>query len=144
MKRHFGHRTLKLATASALALGLTAGSDSQAATASANATATVVNPIAITKTQDLAFGKFTKASGNGGTVTINPLGGGRTKTGTIVLLTGSAGNAASFDVTGNNGATYAITLPANGTVTIVSGVNTMAVSAFLSAPGTGTLSIGGS
>ena len=136
----FSRRALRTAVASAVVLG---GSglaiNAYAAAATANATATVIAPIAISKTADLAFGKF--AASTGGTVVMAPAGT-RTATGTVVLSTVTPGAAASFDVAGDNNATYAITLPASATIS--SGTNTMTVGTFTSTPSaTGTLSASG-
>lgn len=96
----------------------------------------------VTPTQDLSFGAF--AAGTGGTVTISPQSA-RTATGDVTLMTGgqfSQGSAASFDVSGTANATYQITLPADGTITL-SGSNggSMSVSSFVSSPsGEGQLS----
>ncbi|MFZ3042283.1 MAG: DUF4402 domain-containing protein [Thiobacillus sp.] len=140
MNINFKQRALKLALVSAFALGGAAlGVNGHAASATGNATATVITPIAIANTADLAFGKF--AASTGGTVVMSPAGT-RTATGAVVLSTVTPGAAASFDVTGDNNATYAITLPA--TASIASGANTMTVDTFTSTPSaTGTLSATG-
>jgi len=115
-------------------------SDSYAASTSSNATATVVAPIAISNTQDLAFGSFS-TSATGQTVTISAAGA-RSSVGAVVVPASTA-TAASFNVTGSGTLTYAITLPANGTVTITNGTDTFAVDNFTSAPsGTGALTAG--
>lgn len=128
---------LVIAATSGLALS---SSNALAASASANATATVMQSIAITKNADLAFGAFSPSTG--GTVVMGT-NNSRSGTGAVVLSSSDAGNRAQFTVTGTSGATYAITLPSNGTVTIASGGNTMAVNSFTSNPsGTGTLTGG--
>lgn len=80
----------------------------------ADATANVMVPIAVTKGADLVFGKF--AATAGGTVTISTDGG---RVGSGVFFASGATSAARFDVKGEPGATYAITLTAanlsNGT-----------------------------
>jgi len=89
--------------------------------------------VRIANTAGLAFGSF--AAGAGGTVIVSPAGV-RSKTGGVLLVT-SPVNAASFNVTRATGAcnqTYTITLPANGTVTLTSGANSMAVNNFVSNP----------
>jgi len=89
--------------------------------------------VRIANTTGLAFGSF--AAGTGGTVTISTAGA-RTKTGGVLLVTSTV-HAASFNVTRATGAcnqTYTITLPANGTVTLTSGPNSMAVNNFVSNP----------
>jgi hypothetical protein len=138
MNINFKQHALKLALVSAFALGASAlGVNAYAATATGTATATVIAPIGITADVDLAFGKF--AAGTGGTVVMDPAGA-RTATGGVVLSTVVPGAAASFSVTGDNNATYAITLPGIAT-TITSGVNNMSVGTFTSTPSaTGTLS----
>lgn len=140
MSINLKERVVKLAVASAFALGgSTFGINAYAASATGNATATVIAPIAITNTADLAFGKF--AASTGGTVVMDPAGA-RTATGAVVLSTVTPGAAASFDVTGDNNATYAISLPASATIT--SGAVNMTVDTFTSTPSaTGTLSATG-
>jgi hypothetical protein len=102
----------------------------------AAASITVSNP------QALAFGKF--AAGSGGTVTIGP-SGARSHGGSVVLLPSAGGSAAQFGVSGEPSTSYAITLPANGTVHLASGANSMAVNSFSSSPNAvGQLSLGGS
>lgn len=97
--------------------------------------------ISLSKSADLIFGGFVASSG--GTVTVAP-NGGRSKSGSVLLVTqGASGAAAQFTVTGTADATYAITLPANDTVTLSDGSHTMAVNNFTSTPsGTGTLTGG--
>lgn len=111
-----------------------------AATATANGTATVMTPIAITKDVDLDFGAFSALTG--GTVVISPAGA-RSATGAVVLSATDTGNAASFTVTGQADATYAITLPASATITHTDTVTTMTIDTFTSNPSsTGTLTAG--
>ncbi|MDO8699105.1 MAG: DUF4402 domain-containing protein [Rhodoferax sp.] len=97
--------------------------------------------IAIVNTQALAFGKF--VAGAGGSVTVSPAGG-RSASGGVVLVPSGAGAAAQFAVSGDANVTYAISLPADGTVSLASGTNSMAVNTFTSSPSpTGTLGAGG-
>ena len=94
-------------------------------------------------TQPLAFGSIVAASAGSVTVAVNP--SGRTASGGVVLLPSGTWSAASFTVTGDPSATYAITLPANDLVALTSGANSMAVNNFTSSPGsTGQLGGGGS
>ncbi len=105
-------------------------------------TAGALNPIAISNTQALAFGKF--AAGSGGSVTISP-NGARSASGGVALVSSGGGAAAQFSVSGDANLTYAITLPANGTVALANGTQTMAVNNFSSSPsGTGQLGSTGS
>ena len=137
MKKTLVILTLVLASSTMLV------TDGEAAEATANATAEVMTPIAISKTADLRFGKFSALTG--GTVVI-ATAGTRSATGAVVLSSTNAGGAASFNVTGDNDATYAITLPSSA-VTITHGTDTtktMSVGTFTSNPsGTGTLSAAG-
>lgn len=97
--------------------------------------------IAISNTQALAFGKF--VAGAGGSVSVSPAGG-RSASGGVVLVPSGAGAAAQFAVSGDANVTYAISLPADGTVSLASGTNSMAVNTFTSSPSsTGTLGAGG-
>lgn len=137
-------RTLRVAATGAAVFGLLVqGAAVQAADATGTASATVVTPIAISNTAGIAFGKL--SAGTGGTVVMSTAGE-RTKSGGVVLLSGTAGNAAAFNVTGDASATYAITLPSSA-VTITHSVDntkTMNIGTFTSNPSaTGTLSAGG-
>ena len=94
-------------------------------------------------TQPLAFGSLVANSGGSVTVTANPVG--RSAAGGVFLLPSGNWSAASFSVTGDPNATYAISLPANGMVALTSGANTMAINDFTSSPAlTGQLTGGGS
>lgn len=97
--------------------------------------------LTIVATQDLAFGKFAAAAG--GSVTVSPAGA-RSKSGGVVLVSSGPGNAALFSVTGDPGATYAVSLPSASALTRVGGA-TMTVNTFTSSPATtGVLGAGGS
>lgn len=109
-------------------------------TATADVTADVVAAIAISTTTDMNFGKVV-AGATGGTVVLTTAGV-RSATGGATLGNAGATAAAAFDVTGESGATYAITLPPSS-ATIISGSDQMTVDAFDSDPdGTGTLTGG--
>jgi len=117
------------------------GANTYAASDTGTATATVMTPISISADTALDFGAF--APSTGGTVTI-ATDGARSSSGVVPSST-DTGNNGVFTVTGQASATYAITLPSDGTVTITSGANSMDVDTFTSNPsGTGTLSGGGS
>jgi len=96
----------------------------------------------ITSTGGLSFGSFVAATG--GVIAITP-SGGRSKTGDMFLVQqGDNSSAAQFIVIGTITSTYAITLPADGTVLLWSSSHTMAINGFTShLSGTGTLSGGG-
>lgn len=89
--------------------------------------------ISIVPTRALAFGSFVAGTGS---VTIQP-GGARTTTGGVLGLSVDSGTAAQFSMTGNLDATYAITLPADGTVFLGNGSSTMPVKGFVSSPASG-------
>jgi hypothetical protein len=96
--------------------------------------------IGIVSSQQLSFGKFVAANGS---VTVSP-SGTRIASGGIVLLQTGPGQAAQFVVSGNADVTYAVTLPADGTVSISNGGTSVSVNAFASSPAaTGLLSGGG-
>ena len=90
------------------------------ANTSATSTGTVITPIAIAKAADLAFGSF--AAVTGGTVTVST-SGARTVSGAVLAMSGTPA-AAKFDVSGESGATYSISVVADPT--LVSGPNSMA------------------
>ncbi|MDP1536349.1 MAG: DUF4402 domain-containing protein [Burkholderiales bacterium] len=97
--------------------------------------------IAISNTQGLVFGKFVAASG--GTITVSPAGV-RSASGGVVLVSSGAGAAAQFAVSGDANVAYAISLPGDGTVSLSSGANSMAVNVFTSSPNlSGLLGAGG-
>ncbi|MFL6657551.1 MAG: DUF4402 domain-containing protein [Massilia sp.] len=83
----------------------------------------------ITTSANLVFGRFVAGTGGSVKVGINSL---RTRTGSVILLP-SATSAAAFtlDSNGNGNKMAILTLPANGTVALVSGSNQMAVNNFV-------------
>jgi len=103
----------------------------------AQSTATVSNvpvsariyvPISLNKIADLSFGDIF-ATSTGGDVTLNPQGGTRSTAGPALATTGTV-SAAAFTVGGKRNATYAITLPADGTVSLSGPGTAMPVSKF--------------
>ncbi|MDQ3288526.1 MAG: DUF4402 domain-containing protein [Pseudomonadota bacterium] len=94
--------------------------------------------ISIVPTQDLAFGAFAAGTGS---VAIQP-GGARRTSGGVVGLSTDSGAVAQFSVTGDEGATYAITLPADGTVFLGNGSSNMPVNGFVSSPASGGTFLG--
>jgi len=123
----FRQTPLRLALA-ALAFGASVlGGHAGAATVTATASATVVAPIVITKGTDLAFGSF--SSGTGGTVTIST-SGVRSASGVALAPQGATPAAASFVVTGEQGASYGITHSGTTTLTRNSGPETMVLTKF--------------
>jgi hypothetical protein len=97
--------------------------------------AEVVDVITATETSQLNFGRFSPGP-QGGEIIISP-GGEISTTGTVVM-SGGVHNAATFNITGEEGATFSITLPA-GSVTLkhINDSKTMEVSAWVSDPPVG-------
>jgi hypothetical protein len=133
---------IKLFTIAFVSLAFAANTFAQTGdTEAATATATIITPIAIAKANDLAFGNVAVSATAGTVVLAND--GTRTATGGVTLpaITGTVSQA-TFNVTGINSATYDINLPADGTVSITSGANSMNINSFTT-DGTGTLSAAG-
>jgi hypothetical protein len=123
----------KLFAFTVIVLAFTAGVFAQSTdTEQTTATATIVGPLALTKLSDMDFGTIA-VTGTAGTVVLGT-DNSRTATGPS-LVPPAAGVAASFTVSGQPSQTFAITLPANGAVTLVNGANTMAVNDFLHSAG---------
>lgn len=119
-------------------IGIASGSFAQT-TATADISATIVNPISISKVQDMNFGKMAIVSG-AGNVVLSPSANKRMATGGVELVDGNQATFASFNVSGLAGATFSITLP-TVPVVISNGENTMTVSNFTSTP-TNTATLG--
>lgn len=140
-------RPFKLTLLASIAMcGAFAAAPAFSASTTATATAEVITPISITKATDLVFGSF--AAGAGGTITVNTAGV-RAAVG-AVGLSGATPAAASFDIAGQAGMGYAITVTSDAKLT--SGANTMDLAVFsdLTAAGatsgsvaTGLLNAGG-
>jgi len=104
-------RPFKLALIASIAMAaaaVSAPSLAAATSTSASAAATVMVPIAISKTTDLAFGKFAVGS-TGGTLLLNT--SGALTPSADVTLGGGTPAAAVFHITGETGANYGITSP---------------------------------
>jgi len=130
----------KILAISIVLFAFTAATFAQA-TATSNASATIVGPIGIANTTAMNFGNVAVSATVPGTVVLDPAGL-RTPTGGVTLpATAGTVAAAVFNVTGADGYTYAITLPA--TLTISFGAINMTVDTFTSTPsGTGSLAGG--
>ena len=98
------------------------------ANANANASATIVGSLTIAKTVDMKFGQMTSPTAPE-TVVLTPASG-ISGTGTIALIAGSPVSAAGYNVSGTQGATYAITVPLDGVVTLAGAGTPMDVSTF--------------
>jgi len=80
------------------------------ASANANANATIIKGISCSKTQDLEFGAIV-ASVAGGSVVVPPDGSAASYTGVSAYPGSAAPQPAQFDVTGEAGKSYSVTLP---------------------------------
>lgn len=121
--------TLSRIFASALLLAAPAAfAQSSATAANVPASARIYVPISLNKTADLSFGDIF-ATATGGDVTLDPQNGLRSTTGPALASTGTT-TAAAFTVSGKRNATYAITLPGNGSVTLTGPGTAMPVSNF--------------
>ena len=124
-------------------VGFAVYSNGQSVTATATATGKVVAPLTITKVNDMNFGTIAVQAASGGNVVLAPAGTRSVTGGAQIVTTGGGGTAASFDITGEGSSTYAITVPADGTVTVVKGGDSMPVNSFTTSVGaTGTLTAG--
>jgi len=119
----------KILTFSVMLIAFSAGVFAQSTdTEQTIATATIVGPLTLTKVSDMDFGTIA-VTGTAGTVVLGT-DNSRTAVGPA-LVPPAAGVAASFTVAGEASRTFAITLPANSTVSLVSGANTMAANIFV-------------
>lgn len=125
-------------------------SDSESTTASI----TLADPIALTKDSDLSFGAVLKGSAGTSTVTIDATTGVRTLdnatgSGNAALVTGPSVGRAAYTVSGEDDATFAITLPTNPTALTDSGTGSLGLALQTSAAtglltgGTATFGVGG-
>lgn len=85
--------------------------------ATADAAANILEIIQISKEQDLHFGDIVPSNA-AGTVTVSSTGGGRTGTGVTLFNQFTTHSEAEFKVTGEENATYTITLPVDGAITL--------------------------
>ncbi|MFP5390683.1 MAG: DUF4402 domain-containing protein [Gammaproteobacteria bacterium] len=93
----------------------------------------------IKPTTNMAFGRF--AAGSGGAITVAHTGA-RTRSGGVILLPSTAAAAGFTLQVPANGKQLIITLPANGTASLVSGANSMALTNFVSSRANGSLASG--
>lgn len=128
MTQRFNKKEIIVATG--IALAVLVGNQAPAATSSATASATITSaPITITNTQPLSFGDI--AAGTAASViTVNP-NGNRTLDSGDAILGATVGTPATFDVTGEAGKGYTVTLPAAVTLSDSAG-NTMTANNFTS------------
>lgn len=133
-------RTFTKIIASALILtGFASTATAQSANATADASARIVSAISIASSRDLDFGSISPGA-SGGTVQVAAtLASARTLGGANLTATVGAVTSAIFTVTGDGGATYAITRSplAGANLALTSGANTMNAVLVVSAAGTG-------
>ena len=96
-------------------------------TQSANINALIANPIVLAKTADLDFGSITPSTG-ATTVIIDP--DGTVNAASTAIGLGGAPTAAGFTVAGLSLQTFAVTLPADGTITLAGPGTAMPVDTF--------------
>jgi hypothetical protein len=128
------HPTSRLLAGALLLAAPAAFAQASATVANVPATARIFKPISLTLSNSgLSFGDiFSDATG--GTVTLNPQTDVRTTAGPTLAATGIV-NSALFTVGGKRNATYAITLPANGIVTLTGTGTAMPVGTFTASVG---------
>ncbi|WP_423140757.1 DUF4402 domain-containing protein [Parablastomonas sp. CN1-191] len=135
----------KFGIAGALALGILSSNPALAqASASANATGstTIIQPVTVSKTADLVFGRVVRPATGSDTVSITNASDAVTASGgsaVPIATTGVTTSRAKFTVAGEGGQTVALTIPANFTMT---GTGTDIV-VTLSSDKTGSQSLGG-
>lgn len=94
----------------------------------------------ITPTGNMTFGRF--AAGSGGSISVSSAGA-RARTGGVVLLSSPSASAASFAIAGtSDNRVYILSMPPDGSVTMTSGGNRMAVNQFVSSVAAGPLPSG--
>lgn len=98
------------------------------ATANFNASVTIIQPIGISTSSDLKFANVDAK--NGGEVTLSP-NSIRSTSGEVQLAEGGIASAASFEITGEAGYTYSVTLPGDNYV-LSNGSETIEIKNFTS------------
>jgi spore coat protein U-like protein len=136
---------LELAIAMLAIVAATASGHGMAAAATAGASCIVVEPVTVTKSADLSFGTF--AAGAGGSVTVST-GGVRTVSGVIASADDGAMTAATFIVSGKQGASFSVRHGGTSALSRVAGSGTMALTTFsdlgaANAAGTQAIRVGG-
>lgn len=110
--KFFGRALVALTLATVISYG---SPRTEAATESADIFATVVEPLTLTKVDDLDFGTFTVDDVTAGTVVMAP-NDSRSATGGVTLVLADVGQAAEFDVAGDPNRAFTVTLPPNSTI----------------------------
>ena len=109
--RHFHSATKALFIAAIFVIATFAANNASAQTAATAsnvpASATIASAMGITKTVNLSFGSVSPAAGSTSTLILDE-SDGRSVAGGAALVAGGTVTSASFDVTGDTSATYAI------------------------------------
>jgi len=135
----------KLLVFAVVILGFTAvsfGQQGSATLSTASASAKIISPITLTLVNNMVFGAIA-TSPAGGTVILG-LDNSRIASG-VTLGTNAGVQAAKFTVGGEGTAHYKVTLPADNSVTLISGASgakPMNLTAFIDSPDAGTLTAG--
>jgi len=124
-------KTIQNLVAIAMIVGLSNNVMAQnTATVNTSASATIIAPITIEKTADMNFGTIIKGAG---TVTLSTSGDRTTSYSAFSGTQVGTVNAASFDITGEVGYLYDLTLPGDLDVTLTDGIDgSMSVDTFVS------------
>ena len=133
-------KVMVLAGCAALICAANIGESQAATTATASSTGTVIQPLSIAKVLDLSIGKF-MAGASIGTVVVSTsnaqtVSGGVTTTAAL----GASAKAATFTVTGEPNATYAISYP--NTITLTGAGAPLTLDTFTNAVDVGTVAAG--
>jgi Domain of unknown function (DUF4402) len=99
--------------------------------------ATVIRSIAISKLSDLVFGRVATPPTGSGTVVVNPNTGAQSSTNGVVTFASPPSSRAAFNVTGEGGQAFSVTVPASFVMT---GPQSMTVTTSSSVTGTPLLS----
>lgn len=134
----------KYLAAGALATGLlfvSPASAQSSAQANVSGSTTIIQPVTVTKTNDLVFGRVVRPGTGSDTVTIGNTSDGVTTGGSAVAIatSGVTTSRAKFTVAGEGGQTVSVTVPANFSMT---GSGT-AIVVTLSGDKTGSQALGG-
>ena len=131
------------AIAAAAVLSLALGGMAAAQSSSSQTTsgsATIIQPITLTKSTDLAFGKIVRPSSGTNTVSVDEATGARaTVGGGNATLLASTVSRAAYAVAGEGGQTFSISMPASFNMTRAGGAETLTVTLAATAA-SGTLS----
>ena len=102
----------------ALGLVFSAATFAQGVSVPTTASATIVTPLVLTKTSDISFGNLA-VNATLGTITMPATAAPvRTVTGGVTLMPGGTVTSGFFNLTGLTDAAIAVTLPADGIVTL--------------------------